>query len=219
LSEAIVGGIDEAGRGSFIGPMVVAGVSFKTSKLLFLQESKVKDSKLLLPARRRILYDIISENAEKVTVAEVSPKEIDKYVRCGKKLRKLNYLEVITMAKIVEALDVNVVYVDSPDVKPARYASDILSLSSVKSIIIAEHHADRSYIAVSAASIIAKVTRDRRIDELAKEHGFFGSGYPSDLRTVEFVKKWIETKGSLPDFVRQSWKSLSKIRSKTLDEY
>jgi ribonuclease HII len=219
LSEEIVGGVDEAGRGSLIGPMVVAGVSVRSSKLMFLQESKVKDSKLLLPTTRRRLYDIIAENAEMVTVIEVSPKKIDEYVKCGKKLHKLNYLEVITMAKIIEALDVRAVYVDCPDVKPARYASDLLSLSCVKPRIISEHHADRNYVVVSAASIIAKVTRDRKIDELAKEYGFFGSGYPSDLRTVEFVRNWIETKGNLPDFVRQSWKSLRKIRSKTLDEY
>ncbi len=219
MSEEIVGGVDEAGRGSLIGPMVVAGVSVRSSKLMFLQESKVKDSKLLLPKTRRRLYDIIAENAEMITVTEVSPKEIDKYVKFGKKLHKLNYLEVITMAKIIEALDVRTVYVDCPDVKPARYASDILSLSSGEPRIIAEHHADRNYVVVSAASIIAKVTRDRRIDELAKEHGFFGSGYPSDLRTVEFVRNWIENKGNIPDFVRQSWKSLRKIRSKTLDEY
>jgi len=219
LSEAIIGGIDEAGRGSLIGPMVIAGVSVKSSKLMLLQESNVKDSKMLLPSTRRRLYDLIVGNAEKVSVVEVSPKEIDKYVKYGKKLRKLNYLEVIMMAKIVEALDVETVYVDSPDVKPKRLASDILSLSKVKPKIVAEHHADQNYVVVSAASIIAKVSRDRRIDELAKEYGFFGSGYPSDLRTMEFVKNWVESKGNLPDFVRLSWKSLKKIHSKTLDEY
>jgi len=219
LSEAIVGGIDEAGRGSLIGPMVIAGVSVKSSKLMLLQESNVKDSKMLLPSTRRRLYDLIVGNAEKVSVVEVSPKEIDKYVKYGKKLHKLNYLEVIMMAKIVEALDVGTVYVDSPDVKPERLALDILSLSKVKPKIVAEHHADQNYVVVSAASIIAKVTRDRRIDELAKEYGFFGSGYPSDSRTMEFVKNWVESKGNLPDFVRLSWKSLKKIHSKTLDEY
>lgn len=219
MSEAIIGGIDEAGRGSLIGPMVIAGVSVKSSKLMLLQESNVKDSKMLLPSTRRRLYDLIVGNAEKVSVVEVSPKEIDKYVKYGKKLRKLNYLEVIMMAKIVEALDVETVYVDSPDVKPKRLASDILSLSKVKPKIVAEHHADQNYVVVSAASIIAKVSRDRRIDELAKEYGFFGSGYPSDLRTMEFVKNWVESKGNLPDFVRLSWKSLKKIHSKTLDEY
>jgi len=191
LSDEAVGGIDEAGRGALIGPMIIAGVSIISSKLTLLQESNVKDSKMLLPSTRRRLYDLIVGNAEKVSVLEVSPKEIDKYVKYGKKLRRLNYLEAIMMAKIVEALNVGMVYVDSPDVKPERLTSDILSLSKVKPKIVAEHHADQNYVVVSAASIIAKVTRDRKIDELAKEYGFFGSGYPSDPRTMEFVKNWV----------------------------
>ena len=219
MSDEAVGGIDEAGRGALIGPMIIAGVSIISSKLTLLQESNVKDSKMLLPSTRRRLYDLIVGNAEKVSVLEVSPKEIDKYVKYGKKLRRLNYLEAIMMAKIVEALNVGMVYVDSPDVKPERLTSDILSLSKVKPKIVAEHHADQNYVVVSAASIIAKVTRDRKIDELAKEYGFFGSGYPSDPRTMEFVKNWVEIKGNLPDFVRQLWKSLKKIHSITLDEY
>lgn len=219
MSEDTVGGIDEAGRGALIGPMIIAGVSIKSSKLTLLQESNVKDSKMLLPSTRRRLYDLIVGKAEKVSVLEISPKEIDKYVKYGKKLRRLNYLEAIMMAKIVEALNVGTVYVDSPDVKPERLTSDILSLSKVKPKIVSEHHADQNYVVVSAASIIAKVTRDRKIDELGKEYGFFGSGYPSDPRTMEFVKNWVEKKGNLPEFVRQSWKLLKRIHSITLDEY
>lgn len=219
MSEIVVGGIDEAGRGSLIGPLVIAGISIKSSSLKLLQESNVRDSKMLLPSTRRKLYDLIVGSAEKVSVIEVSPREIDPYVKFGKKLHKLNYLEVVMMAKIVDALGVQIVYVDSPDVKPQRLVSDILLLSKEKPEIVAEHHADQNYVVVSAASIIAKVTRDRRIEELAEKYGFFGSGYPSDPRTMAFVKNWIETKGSLPDFVRKSWKSLRKIESRSLDEY
>ncbi len=219
VSEVLVGGIDEAGRGSLVGPLVIAGVSVRSSNLRILQDSNVRDSKVLLPSTRRRLYDLIMSVAEKVSVVEVQPKEIDPYVKYGKKLHKLNYLEAVKMAKIVDELGAQVVYIDSPDVKPERLESDILSLSNVKPKVVARHHADQDYVVVSAASIVAKVTRDRRIGELAERYGFFGSGYPADPRTVAFVKNWMETKGTLPDFVRGSWKSLKRIQSKKLDEF
>ncbi|MGQ9780771.1 MAG: ribonuclease HII [Nitrososphaeria archaeon] len=219
MSEVLVGGIDEAGRGALIGPLVIAGVSVKSSSLKFLQESNVRDSKVLLPSTRRRLYDLIVSVAEKISVVEVSPQEIDPYVKYGKKLHRLNYLEAVKMAEILDTLGAQVVYVDSPDVKPERLELDLLSLSSVKPKIVARHHADQDFVVVSAASIIAKVARDKRIDELAERHGFFGSGYPSDPRTMAFVRNWLETKGELPEFVRRSWKSLKKIHSKKLDEY
>jgi len=219
MGDTVIGGVDEAGRGALIGPLVIAGVSIESSKTSLLSDAHVKDSKALLPSTRSRLYDLIVSNAKKVYVIEVSPKEIDEYVLHGRKLRRLNYLESLKMAEIVDALEAEVVYVDSADVKPDRFAKEIQSASKLKPKIVAEHHADQNYVIVSAASIVAKVTRDRRIEELARKHGFFGSGYPSDPRTMKFVDDWVMVKGFLPDFVRKSWKSLKKVGVKRIDEY
>ena len=217
--EIIVGGVDEAGRGSLIGPLVIAGVCAPYSKIGFLKEADVKDSKMLLPSTRTRLYDLIAGIVQKVLVIEIPPIEIDDYVLHGKKLHRLNFLEAIKVAKIIDDLGAEVVYVDSADVNPTRYAEDILSFLKTKARIISEHHADSNYVIVSAASIMAKVTRDKRIEELAKKHGPLGSGYPSDPRTIKFVKDWVEKKGSMPEFIRKSWKTLKKFNLSTLDTF
>jgi ribonuclease HII len=76
------------------------------------------------------------------------------------------------------------------------------------------HQADAIYPVVSAASIIAKVRRDELIEELKKELGIdFGSGYPSDPKTKEFLIKWGKKhSGKFPEIVRQSWQTVENIR-------
>jgi len=115
------------------------------------------------------------------------------------------------MAKVIKKLNPAIAYVDSSDVRAERFANDILNLLPRKIRIISEHHADEKYPVVSAASIIAKVTRDQRIDEIRKMHGEFGSGYPSDPRTIHFLRDWFRRNGSFPDFVRRSWKTATMI--------
>ena len=146
-----------------------------------------------------------------VSVVELPPNEIDEFVLKGRKLRKLNYLEAIAMAKVIKKLNPTIAYVDSSDVRAERFANDILGLLPRKIRIVSEHHADEKHPVVSAASIIAKVTRDQRIDEIRKLHGEFGSGYPSDPRTIHFLRAWFRRNGSFPDFVRKSWKTATTI--------
>ena len=72
------------------------------------------------------------------------------------------------------------------------------------------HRADSRFVVVSAASILAKVSRDRAIMKLRKDHDL-GSGYPSDPVTVKFVKKYYKKNKIMPNFVRKSWKPVQKI--------
>lgn len=137
-------------------------------------------------------------------------------MKYGKKYRKLNYLEAIYMAKVVDRLNAAKVYVDSSDTNPIRFSEDITKLLGTRSRVIAEHHADRNYTVVSAASIIAKVQRDRAIERLRSVHGQFGSGYPSDKRTIVFLMNWVKKKNSLPSFTRRSWKSWRRILTQKL---
>lgn len=77
--------------------------------------------------------------------------------------------------------------------------------------LISEHHADRVYPVVSAASIIAKVTRDEAVAVLHQQYGDFGSGYITDPKTLDFLRQWRRTHESYPPIVRVSWKTIKEI--------
>ncbi len=207
----LLGGVDEAGRGCVLGPLAVAGVSVDSSRLRELTELGVKDSKLLSPAQRDSLYPEILKLCVRAEVSRIPPKMIDRYVSRGKKYRRLNYLETIHMAKVIDALGADEVFVDAPDVNPVRFRAELEELLSCTPRIVAEHKADVNYPVVSAASIVAKVERDRDIEELRKIHGNFGSGYPSDPDTIAFLESWMKSNSSQPEFARKSWKTWNRI--------
>ena len=201
-------GVDDAGRGSLLGPLVIAGISLDKRKLKQLSSLGVKDSKKLSPKSREELYKKIIKLADDYYVAKITPRSIDASV----KKHCLNGLEAKYMAKVVSKLNPDTSYVDSCDVNPKRFGKEISKLSE-NSKIKSYHHADSKFVIVSAASIIAKVTRDRAIARLRKTHDL-GSGYPSDSVTVKFVTKYYKKHHSMPSFVRKSWKPVQKIIEK-----
>jgi len=198
-------GVDEAGRGSLLGPLVVAGVSISRSKLRKLSSFGVKDSKKLSPKKREKLYKKIIKFVDAYYVVKVNPKTIDRSVIN----HELNNLEAKYMAKVISKLKPNISYVDSCDVNPIRFGKKISRLSRTKKVK-SYHHADSRFVIVSAASIVAKVSRDRAIARLRKKYDV-GSGYPSDLKTIYFVKNYILAKKEVPSFVRSSWKPVQTI--------
>jgi ribonuclease HII len=208
----LVAGVDEAGRGCVIGPLVVAGILIREERLRVLTRLGVKDSKLLSARKREALAVEIARLAEKHVVVKLAPVEIDRAVESGRKLHKLNRLEAQTMARIIEVLKPDVAYVDAADVLEERFKHHIQEGLSFKARIVAEHKADMTYPVVSAASIIAKVERDREIAALIGEYGDFGSGYLADPRTMRFLKQWLQTHGEYPDCVRKSWKPAKQAK-------
>lgn len=211
-----MGGIDEAGRGSVLGPLVVAGVSASHPSLERLKELGVRDSKLLTPGRRASLYDEIVTLCDEAVSFAIPPPEIDRYVIYGRRLRKLNFLEALHMASLIPVLRAQEVFVDAPDTNPGRFAAELAGMVDPCPKIVAEHKADRNYVVVSAASIVAKVERDRAVEELRSQHGEFGSGYPSDPSTIDYLRRWVEKEGSIPSFARRSWKTWERILTLTL---
>ncbi len=201
-------GVDEAGRGSLVGPLVIAGVSINKTKIRQLSSMGIKDSKKLTPLQREKLYKKIIKFVDDYYVAKINPYTIDKSVS----KHELNNLEAKYMAKVISKLNPNVSYVDSCDVNPSRFGKTISKLSK-KNKIKSYHHADSRFVIVSAASIIAKVTRDREIKKIRKNHDV-GSGYPSDVKTKRFVKKYISTRNEIPSFVRSSWKPVQILLNK-----
>lgn len=206
--------MDEAGRGPLIGPMVVALAAIEERKLPALERAGVRDSKLLSPRRRERLRRVLDSVLDYVAVRVVQPEEIDRAVR-GEGFGSLNELELSVFAELVrraaEEAGVRVVYVDSPDPVAGRFGERLRASAGVDVEVVAENGADAKYTIVAAASIVAKVERDRLIEQLKREYGDFGSGYPSDPKTRLFVKRWIEERGEPPPIVRRSWKTLERL--------
>jgi len=207
-------GVDDAGRGPIIGPLVIGGIVLPRARIKDLLSIGVKDSKLLTPITRTRLAERIRVLATRVSLREIQPKEIDDVVLHGSKLRKLNFLEARVMAEVINELRPLEVYVDASDVNEKRYGEDVRSFltNDLKTIkIISEHHADRNYPTVSAASIIAKVHRDQVIEHLHIEYGDFGSGYITDPKTMQFLRDYRRLHGTYPPIVRVSWKTAKEI--------
>lgn len=197
-------GVDEAGKGSVLGPMVVAAVAVSSEDAL--DDLGVKDSKLLSAKERERLYALIKKRC-KVAIVRLDANEIDA-IRTE---MTMNAAVARAHAQVIRKLSPHCAYVDACDVNIFRYAEMVKSHLDNHCEIVSEHHADEKFPVVSAASIIAKVTRDRAIATLSKKFGELGSGYPSDPVTIRFLNDWIDEHKEAPPIARKSWKTVSAI--------
>ncbi len=207
----MIAGFDEAGRGPVLGPIVLCGVKVEKHLQEELKRAGVRDSKLLTPRRREALCKLILEMAAGVEVIEITAAEIDDS-RLVQKVN-LNELEAKNFARIIDRLNPELAYLDSPDPNPKLFETRILRYLKSRPTIVAENFADRKYVAVSAASIVAKVRRDQRLAELRERYGDLGSGYPADPVTISFLERWVREHGRLPEFARRSWETARRIES------
>ena len=148
----------------------------------------------------------------------IEPKIVDEY----RKRNKLNELNREAFERLISKLNPNVAYVDAADVNEHRFGSQIKASLTNKNDtdVISMHKADAKIEVVAAASIIAKETREKEIEKLKDKIGDFGSGYPSDERTIKFLKSFYADNGKWPTGTRKSWKTLERIRPvKTLDDF
>lgn len=187
-----IGGVDEVGRGPLVGPVVTACVVLpKDFKL-----EGLTDSKKLSEKKRETFYDYIINNCIAYGIGECSPEEIDKY----------NILEATKIAmkraidKVKSQLDLEYVLIDGN----MKFDLDIPYLSIVKG--------DSKSISIAAASVVAKVTRDRMLIELDKKYPMYGfkdhKGYPTK-KHIEAIYKY-----GLIDGYRKSFKPISDILEK-----
>jgi ribonuclease HII len=206
-------GVDDAGRGPVIGPLVIAGITIQEEKQGELRSLGVKDSKMLVASVRTKLFDEITKLVDRYHVIDVPARELDNVVNRAPKFQRLNLLEAKVMGQVIEKLKPDVVYVDSSDTRPDRFKNNILDCLSYAPRIISEHKADVNYPVVSAASIIAKVQRDLRIEEIRLEYGEVGSGYAHDPATLKFLRDYYLEHDDFPPIVRRSWSTLRNIVS------
>jgi len=228
----ILAGIDEAGRGPVIGPMVIAGVYYIKNKDAVFSEYITKDSKGYTRNMRKKLYNFVINLIDYYKIHIIYPEEINIWMGKGKKLNDLElkyFVEIIRdminkMSRYNENIELKV-FVDSVDVKPERMRFRIyrgvmedVSIDNIRLEIVCEHKADEKYVPVSIASIIAKVIRDDEIEKLHKILADFGSGYPSDPKTRAFLKEIIRKNSfkKYRKYIRIYWKTLSKLGG---DEY
>jgi ribonuclease HII len=200
-------GVDEAGKGSVLGPLVIAAVGAIAESVV--ADLGVKDSKLLSPRERERLYILIRKTC-RVTTVTIDAQEIDAIRR----EMTMNSCVARAHARAISKLSPSSAIVDACDVNCFRYAEMVKNNLDHPCEIVSEHHADEKYPLVSAASIIAKVTRDRSIRTLSKKYGEIGSGYPSDPVTISWLTGYIEEYKIPPPIARKSWKTVSAILAK-----
>ena len=199
-------GIDGAGRGPVIGPLVMCGVKVHKEGDILLKSIGVKDSKLLTPEKRDELFDKIKKIVDSYEILISSAGEVDDAL--ASKDMNLNWLKAKKSSEILNKLKPDKAYLDCPSNNIDAYRNYVKNLLDGKIELIVEHKADLNYPVAAAASILAKVTRDREIEKIKSEVGInFGSGYPSDETTQEFLKKnWQK----YPDIFRKSWASYKR---------
>ncbi len=210
-------GIDEAGRGPVLGPLVVAGVMVENDEAL--KKLQVRDSKKLTPARREFLAKEIRKVAQ-IEIVSMPAEDIDEL----RKQFSLNVLEAKLFATLIERLHPNIAYLDAADASEDNFARMVRNELKFKLDIVSKHGGDDLFPVVSAASIIAKTTRDKTVKDMAMELGCeIGSGYPSDPKTVEFIKGYIREHKRFPPHIRRSWKTCQRlwaeVANSTLDSF
>ena len=208
-------GVDEAGKGPVIGPLVVAAVKINNAR--DIENMGFKDSKILGTKKRKELAKIIKTKFD-YAVEIIEPKIIDKYT----KQNKLNQLNREAFERLISKLNPLVAYVDAADVNEKRFGIEIKRglRNENDTDVISMHKADRRIPIVAAASIIAKETRENEIGKLKDKIGDFGSGYPSDKKTIKFLKNFYADKKKWSKGTRKSWKTLNRIRPvKTIEEF
>jgi ribonuclease HII len=218
-AKEFIGGVDEAGRGSVIGPLVVAGISIGENGISLLHELGIRDSKTLTPSTRESLFESIVQLSSSLYISKLTCYEVDSYAF----LNGLNELEAMAMAEVINNIHADTIYVDACDINLKRYKKKIKKyLLTPKPNICCLHHADSLNVVVSAASIVAKIIRDNEIRRIRENYHDIGSGYPSDKRTMIFIKNWVTRYKSAPYFARKSWKPvrimLEKVPGTTDDK-
>jgi len=210
-------GVDEAGRGPVVGPMVVAAVCVESDAPL--RQLNVRDSKKLSPERREALAPEIRKLCRH-EVLIVEAEDID----AKRSEMSLNDFEALLFADVIGKLKPEVAYVDSADVNEYDFRRAIAHHLKFDLEIVSKHEADDLFPVVSAASILAKVTRDAEMRRIEAELGAkIGSGYSHDAETIAFLTKWLSEKGSLPPHTRLSWDTAKRLLSanatRKLDEF
>ena len=215
-------GVDEAGRGPVIGSMFISSFEIEEDKISELEEIGVKDSKKLSNRKREEIREKLDDIGD-FTLREIEASQIDEM----REVMTLNDIELQGFVEVMKYSDADRFTVDLPEPDGDRFIrkmKDELPSRFQSKSFVAEHGADDEYPEVSAASIVAKSAREAHVEELHQKYGYdFASGYPHDKPTIEFLEKYMEEKGELPEETRMSWSTAEKIvkksKQKSFEDY
>jgi ribonuclease HII len=204
-------GIDEAGRGAVLGPLVVAGVMTERAESLWTLGAR--DSKLLAREQRPAILKQLWRAGVRGQVVVIRPEVIDQ--------GSLTVLEARAMCRLIQRLGPERVIFDPP-VGPRALPHFRQSLARLcrfpSESLSAFPNADRENPVVAAASLLAKVVRDAHIQALRRQYGDFGWGYPSEPKVRAFLVDWSARFGVLPPICRRRWRTAEKLLSFQLHE-
>ncbi|OXU26139.1 hypothetical protein TSAR_003325 [Trichomalopsis sarcophagae] len=212
-------GVDEAGRGPVLGPMVYGIAYAPLSQKKLLVNMGCADSKSLTEEKRDAIFDKICDNGDKMgyAVDAISPNYIANcmYRRTKTSLNEVSMNSAISLIK--QAIDSGVfvaeIYVDTVG-KPEKYQAKLEGIFPGIKIVVAKK-ADSTYPIVSAASICAKVSRDHALRAWqfreAENESEYGSGYPNDPVTKSWLSSNVDLIFGFPQLVRFSWSTAEKI--------
>jgi|SRR3989344_4586344 len=208
---AIVCGIDEAGKGCIIGNLVICGVLIDEKSSDKLRNIGVKDSKLLTSKQRENLFPKIKEIIADYKIIQVQPAEIDNAVDSEEGMN-LNWLEAEKTADIINYLNPDKSFVDCPSTNIVNYTNYLKKLLKSNTDLKCVHHGEIKFIEIAAASVLAKVTRDKEIEKIKDKYKIdFGSGYTSDPKTQKFLKENLD---KYPGIIRKSWSTYKTLKNK-----
>ncbi len=195
-------GVDEAGKGAVLGPLVIAGVCCDSDEEC--RELGARDSKTLSPDRREALYEVIRGRFP-TAISILDARDVDRALS----IMTINERLARAHAAVLQYLRPDTAYVDACDVNAARHGRTMRRFLVHKCVLVTEHKADDLHPVVGAASIIAKVVRDREMAILRSQFGPLGSGYPSDPETRRYLEQYIADHHHPPPFARRSWQTVA----------
>jgi len=190
-------GIDEAGRGPVLGPLVITGIRIPLKHHEYLKDKGVKDSKDLKPCKRNTLSTYLEKTYPTHTVF-ISANKIDTALS---KSISLNTVEKQAMNSIITTFKQDHVLIDCP-IKNTKHWEKQFDAN-----VTAENKADQNHVDVAAASIIAKTKRDKYMHNTLGPKA--GSGYPSDPTTKLFLEDLSLTHIEL----RKTWKTVKDLKT------
>ena len=211
-------GVDEAGRGAVLGPLVISSVLLDADDEKALHEMGVKDSKQMTPERRFQLYDEILQRTIRSCSIHMSSLSIDKQRKNGFSMNQIEENHIFQLLEKYSKDPVDEVVIDAFVSRKNRLFEETQRIFP-DSHVRCEFHADANYGCVACASVVAKVERDRAIQSLSEELEVnLGTGYPHDPLSIEYIRSYVREHGKAPVIARSSWITTQRILTEVLKE-
>lgn len=217
-----IAGVDEAGRGCVIGPLVMCAFACNAQVEKTLRGMGVRDSKEVPQEERVRLYGELKRRG-KFTVDVITAELITQKMRAK---ISLNDVEAESASLLLERLHEKIAferaYVDSPDPRPEKFEKRIRKHCDHAFAIVSRNKADRDFPVVGAASIIAKAIREEELAAIKKQvaaaglKGDLGTGYSHDERTIKFLNEnW--SNPHLKPYIRWEWATAKNVQTRQMD--